>query len=263
MDPLRNARALPDDVRRTLDQLVVSRRGADPQSYMITEDIVGHVAPGACYRLGADRLVPVDGACARPDAPEDPGAPPPHVRLRGVWNRVEQVASTDANILGGLGTLTLSQDDLDIPEAPTTPAALAFYGARLLAVGDPVMFETAQNLPVTIMNIGPAYVAGYLHVEGLGSGSFIEYHDRPHLHMPLEDTASGHILLGRSEGDEYLLSAFAIPYGHAIYTPPYVLHADPYLVGRYLVVYSVTETYSTVVFRSREGRLIDTRIVTT
>ncbi len=263
MDPLRNAHALPDDIRDTLDRLVVDRRGDNPGSHMFTEDIIGHVAPGACYRLETDRLTPWDDAVARPTpSPKSSGPPPPHVRICGHWSRTEEVASAKANILGGLGILTLPDATLAIPQAPTTAAALAFYGARLLAVGDAVEFEADQNLPVTVMNIGPAYVADYLQVAGRGGGSFIEYHDRPHLHMPLEEGATGHILLGRAESDEYLLSAFRIPQGHAIYTAPYALHADPYLVGRYLVVYSVTRVYSTVVFRTDDGEIVNTRIVT-
>ena len=131
----------------------------------------------------------------------------------------------------------------------------------LAAVGDPVVFESNQNLPVTIMNIGPAYVSDYLHVEGRGGGAFIEYHDRPHLHMPLERSAEGHILLGRVDGDEYLFSGFKIPFGFAIYTFPFTLHADPYLVGRYLVVYSMTTNYSTVVFQTPDSKIVHTQIV--
>lgn len=259
---MQNTCELPDDILRTLDELIVDRCGEHPESYMLTEAVTGYVAPGRCYRLQADGLSALPSEYA-PGAAlvEPPDTPPPHVRVSGVWNAVEDINPENANIFGGLGTLTLARADLVIPQAPTTAAALAFYGARLLAVGDALEFEAEQNLPVTVMNIGPAYVDDYLHIEGKGCGSFIEYHDQPHLHMPLEETAGGHILLGRAEGDEYLLSAFSIPYGHAVFTPPYALHADPYLVGRYLVVYAMPERYSTVVFRSRDGELIKTHIV--
>lgn len=259
----RNRCTLPDDILSTVDTLVVNRCGDDPQSFMFTEAIIGYVTPSQCYQLQSDGLTPASAEFATTRLAAKSSVPPPHVRISGVWNPVEEIASPDANILGGLGTLNLDQAALTIPQAPTTAAALAFYGARLLEVGDVVVFETPHNLPITIMNIGPAYVADYLHIDGKGCGSFIEYHDRPHLHMPLAETASGHLLLGRSEGDDYLLSAFSIPYRQAIYTPPYALHADPYLVGRYLVIYSVTQRYSTVVFRSGEGGLIKTRIAKT
>lgn len=260
MGTLRYTCELPDDVLLTLDKLLVDRCGDDPQSYMVTEEAVGYVAPDRCYRLHADRLSESRSEYIDATASVESVAPPPHVRLRGVWNPVETVSSEGGNVFGGLGTLTLEQDDIAIPAAPATASALAFYGARLLSIGDRIVFETDHNLPVIVTNFGPTYVADYLHCEGRGSGSFIEYHDRPHLHMPLEDTARGYYLLGRSDGDEYLLSAFSIPYRCAIYTPPDILHADAYLVGRYLVIYAVPDNYSTVVFRTRACGLVKPRL---
>jgi len=248
---------LPEDIRNTIDQIVVDRRGDDPQSYMRTEDIIGYVAPGATYRIDSYRLSPATGETSSRSAPPVPATPPPHVRLRGIWNATEDVDSSNANIFGGLGTLTISRSDFVIPEAPSTASALAFYGARAYAHGDIVEFEVSQNMPVTVTSFGPEYASGFLHVEGLGSGSFIEHHVPPHLHMPLEPSAGDYLLLGRSDGEDYQLSAFRIPYGTAIYTPANVLHADPYLVGRYLVVYAATEHYSTVVFRSQDGRPVN------
>ena len=91
-------------------------------------------------------------------------------------------------------------------------------------------------------NFGPTYVANFLQLADKGGGVFVEYHDFPHLRMPLEPPAHGHFLLGRQDGDDYLLSAFPIPPNTALYTPPGALRADPFLVGRYLVVYGMTET---------------------
>ncbi len=259
MESFQKTVTLPDDVRETLGRLVVNRRGEDPQSYMVTEAIVGHVSPGQRYRLDADCLVPVERSEELDTLPIEPEVPP-HVRCGGSWEVVETVESRQANALGGLGTLTLDESELRIPEAPPTPEFLAFYGASLVRVGDSLTFESSHNLPVTVMNIGPTYVEDYLHVEGRGSGSFIEYHDRPHLHMPLDPKARGHLLFGRSEGPDYMLSAFPIPFGYAIYTKPFALHADPYLVGRYLVIYSITESYSTVVFRTQADEVVRVRI---
>ncbi len=253
---------LPEDILRTLDRLMVDRCGDDPQSFMRTEDVIGHVAPGRRYRIDADRLSAVvsppslaerAGGSAAPD-------PPPHVRIRGIWDAKENFPAVNANLFGGLGTLTLAEGGFSVPEAPASDDALAFYGARLLSVGDVLAFETDSNLPVTILHIGPAYVADFLQVEGRGGGTFIEYHDKPHLHMPLDADARGHLLLGRAEGEDYLLSAFEVPAGRAVYTPPDVLHADSFLIGRYLVIYAVTERYSTVIFRSPDGLPVNPHI---
>ena len=101
------------------------------------------------------------------------------------------------------------------------------------------------------MNIGETYVEHYLKVPKLGGATYIEYHDRPHFHLPLNRSASGHMVLGHFKGNEYILSAFKIPFGYGIYTPPELLHADAYLIGRYMVVYSITEHFSTVLFKNK------------
>ena len=99
MDVLQKPHDLPADILRSLDKLVVNRRGADPQSFMMTEQIVGHVVPGARYRLAADHLIPLVGRGVAPEPLSANGPPPPHVRLVGDWQRIEDVESADANIL--------------------------------------------------------------------------------------------------------------------------------------------------------------------
>ena len=68
--------SLPDDVQETLGRLVVNRRGEDPQSYMVTEAVVGHVSPGRRYRLDADCLVPVEKSDELDTPPIEPEVPP-------------------------------------------------------------------------------------------------------------------------------------------------------------------------------------------
>ena len=49
------------------------------------------------------------------------------MRCTGNWRAIETVESMQANILGGLGTLTLNAYELNIPEAAPTPEFLAFF----------------------------------------------------------------------------------------------------------------------------------------
>ncbi|MDD9906890.1 MAG: hypothetical protein OXT06_25225, partial [Rhodospirillaceae bacterium] len=116
---------LPEDIRRTIDQIVVDRCGDDPGAFMRTEAVSGHVAPAMAYRVTPEGLVPAAVESEEAVA-ADPGTPPPHVRVRGHWNRTETVAAGDANIFGGLGSLTLPDPDLTIPDAPPTASALGF-----------------------------------------------------------------------------------------------------------------------------------------
>ena len=136
---------------------------------------------------------------------------------------------------------------------------LGFYGARLIQPGDPFEFDGGANLPIVRMEIGAGYAEGFLQVASKGGGAYLEHHDRPHLHMPLDENAGGYMLLGRRDGEDYLVSAFPIPSGSAIYTPPDVLHADSYLIGNYLVVYSLTENFSNAVLRAPGGGMVSVR----
>ena len=191
MDTLRHIRELPEDILADFHRFLVNRKGDSPDSFMVTEDVVGYVAPGCTYVVARDAFTPTDEDAGDQAGPGAPATPPPHVCVRGTWNTHEDIALEDGNIFGGLGTLTLEQPVLDLPQAPTTAQALVYYDARLLRVGDRVVFETAINLPVTITNLGGGYVERYLKVREKGGGAYIEYHDLPHLHMPLDDSAGG------------------------------------------------------------------------
>jgi hypothetical protein len=253
-------RDLPEDILTEIDKIVVHRIGDDDQSYMITDDVIGYVAPGTSYRATLGGLIPTETLAAPKTKRNEQGSAPAHVRVSGTWTTADDTDAVDANILGGFGTLALDRAVLEIPEAPSTVDALAYYDAHLIKLGDSIKFETDANLPVTLMSIGSTYVEHYLKLEEKGGGTYIEYHDRPHFHMPIDETASGHMILGHSRDGDFVFSGFEIPFGYAIYTSPYVLHADAYLVGKFLVVYSVTDDFSTVIMRSTDRRLVDVRI---
>lgn len=251
---------LPDDIVSQVDRLEVNRHGDQPGSHMVTESINGHVAPGASYRLEADGFL-----SAVPEDAPTPSAvvndtPPPNVRISGAWRGGDGSKATDGNILGGVGTLIVNEADVAIPEAPCTAVALGFYGAALLSVGDILSFDTNANMPVTVMEIGSNYTDGFLHLEEKGGGTYLEHHDRPHLHVPLNRESAGHMLYARQDGDSYLISGFRIPHGKAVYSTPHVLHADAYLIGRYTVIYSLTDNFSNVVFRSEDGTLVNASV---
>lgn len=257
------ADGLPPAILADVEHLAVDRRGAGKDAFMVTYRIDGHVAPGVPYMLTPGKLVAaaddsVAEAGTRPSAAVET---PPRARLSGNWNTDVAVETEQANILGDVGILTLDTATVSIPEAPPTAGMMAYYGACLLNMGETVRFETDADLPVALMEIGAGYVGEYLHVAEKGGGSYLEWHDRPHLHMPLDADAGGHLILGRRDGEDYLVSAFRIPFGSAVYMPPEVLHADPYLVGNYLVIYSVTENFSNAVLRSPDGGVVDVRIV--
>lgn len=241
------------------DGIKVTRIGDDPQSFMITEDIIGCVEPGKYYKATLKGLTHADKKKGVVFNSYSKVAIK-YKAITGKWLPTKKNEYSNANLLGGFGTLEIDETTLEIPEVLATDQSLAFYGAKLIKINDVFQFETNEELPVTIMNIGKNYVQGYLKLPNLGGGTYIEHHDKPHFHLPIEPSSSGHMIIGDVKDELYRLSAFKIPYGFGIYTPPNLLHADAYLIGRYIVVYSVTDDYSTVLFKTKNKKLVDVNI---
>lgn len=241
------------------DDIKVKRSGPSPNSFMITDDIIGSVSPKNRYLATLDGLIKTNNISIDNNEFIEVSEPN-YVLIEGEWTPAINDETSNANLLGGFGTLKLKDSVLNIPENIATKENLAYYGAKLIKLGDVFEFDTDAELPVTIMNIGSTYVEDYLKIESLGGGAYIEYHDRPHFHLPLDSKAEGHMIIGHQKGSDYRLSAYKIPFGYGIYTPPHLLHADAFLVGKYLVVYSVTEHFSTVLLKSRNDELVDVRI---
>jgi hypothetical protein len=263
-DPFRSVRMVHPNILRDFAKIMVHRRGNDRNAFMILENIIGDIAPGVSYRVDAGGLTRVSsdeavGLTSGASANDDLA----YVEFDGEWNGKAKGCADESNILRGNGTLTVREKVIRVPVAATTDKNVASYGATLLKVGDVLRFETREYLPVTVTNIGSTYVDKFLYIEGKGGGPYIEYHDRPHFHMPLEPSTGGYLLLGKVIAGKYRLSAFAIPFGSAIYTGPNVLHADSFLIGRYAIVYSVTDDFSTVLFKDANGGMARLEVVET
>ena len=242
------------------EDIKVKRSGATPNSFMITEDVIGSVLPGRKYKASINGLIETNAKSTIKNIDFDI-VEPKYISIDGDWMPEGNDISSNANLLGGFGTLKINDRVLNIPGNLATHANLAYYGAKLVKLDDIFEFETEAELPVTIMNIGSAYVEEYLKIESLGGGAYIEYHDRPHFHLPIDAEAKGQMIIGHQKDGEYRLSAYRIPFGYGIYTPPHLLHADAFLVGRYIVVYSVTENFSTVLLKSKRNELVDVKII--
>jgi len=249
IDALKMTRNLPDELIKAIPVLMVNRQGDTCDAYMRTENFIGHVAPEKTYQVSFSGF---NEAMDQEAKPLPTPTMPPHCVLTGVWQESVDLVIKDANILGGNGRYTLAEgaESLVVPVAEATPTHLAYYGCHLLAVGDATSFNTQHNLPVTITSIGKDYAEGYLQKAEKGGGAYLEVHDRPHFHMPLEDSAGGYLIIGKQASDHTrYISAFQIPFGYAVHMPPWAIHCDGYLIGRYMVVYSATSEFSTVIVR--------------
>lgn len=257
-DSLAQLRKLPPEIQQQLHILIVDRLGVSDTAYMRTENIISCALPDQLYRLTWDGFEEVEDLPDHQPKTVTHPVQPPHHLLTGNWQSDVDLHNDDANILGGMGSYYLPDDSdtMDIPIAETTAEHLAFYDSQLVKVGETVRFKADAPLPVTIVGVGKTYVKDYLMRAECGSGAYLEYHDRPHFHMPLEPNAAGHLLLGKKFDDgRMMVSAFQIPYGYAISMAPWAIHSDAGLTGRYLVIFSATPNFSNVIIRKKDKSL--------
>ncbi|WP_420548114.1 hypothetical protein [Curvivirga sp.] len=246
---------LPADLQRDAPVLTVNRIGQTENAYMRTECYLGYVEPERTYSLGFDGMKPADDMQVK-DLPQS--IKPPLTILTGQWISEVDLTIEDANILGGNGRYLLEEGEteLQIAVAETTPEHLAYYGSHLVKVGEAVKFTSTGNLPLTITAVGEDYPDGYLLDPEKGGGAYLEVHDRPHFHMPMNEECGGYLIIGkRQESGVNEVSAFKIPYGYGVHMAPWAIHADAYLQGPYMVIYSATPRFSTVIVRKQDGEL--------
>lgn len=236
------------------NKIMVNRKSDVIDSHMITLAITGLIQPRKCYQISNENLIEVKCISEKKLLiKQSSNTIPNSVQINNIkhkWQDTNKEKSNGSNILGKNGTLDLDSNNLNIPLIETTEHNLSFYGAIIVKMNDVVSFDIPVVLPITKMNIGKNYFETYLLNESNGGGCYLEYHDTPHFHMPLDNDASGSLILGKIVDNVCHLSAFKIPYGYAIYTPPYTIHCDGNLVGDYLVVYTITEKYSTVLIKN-------------
>ena len=212
---------------------------------MTTEDVVENISPGQKYSIRANYLLETEKEIT---TNSQRVATPRFIEIQAVWKKESDGENVEGNVLGEYGELEMATEEISIPSAVTDQEHLNYYGCKLYTVGDVFSFETDKVLPLTIMDVGENYVEDYVMKE---VGIYLEYHDRPHFHMPVNEDSRGHLMLGKKiSKDKYHLSAFTIPYGKAVYMPPYTIHNDCFLIGRYMVVYSMTKDYSTVILKN-------------
>jgi len=175
---------------------------------------------------------------------------PLHTKILNKWNTDTIYDTNNNNILGMSGEFQVG-DNIKIPIADTISEYLSFYNCSLVKNNDNIKFDTPKTIPLFEMCIGKKYVANYLLTKN-GGGCYLEYHDTPHFHMPINENCDGYLILGKIIDNYCYLSAFKIPYLCGIYTPPFTIHCDAFLVGNYLVAYAKTDNFSTVILKNND-----------
>jgi len=173
-------------------------------------------------------------------------------------NNMTKYNISNYNILGSDDIMIIDCDEIIIPESET----LDFYGCKLISNNDVFQLNYDKpdiELPLFEVDIGEKYVDDFLLRDGYGNGFYMEYHDTPHYHQPINKNASGYLVLGKFVDDQIYITKFRIPYGSAIYTQPYVLHSDAYLIGSYNVIYIKTNNYKTYLLLNNQRKIINVK----
>lgn len=239
-------------------QLWLNRLGNSEQAFMRTHHLISYMIPDTSYQIYIDKVIPIEYTVLPRRVRRT--KPPPHLTFEGLWIDSEHSYHT-ASILGGIGSLVTRCRKLQVPAVQATQETLSYFHARLVKEGGIITIHSPGPLIMTDLSVGEAYVHDYIMVEDLGGGAYLEYHDTPHFHMPASSESEGYLLLGEKRNDKLLLTAFKIPFGYGVYTPPNVIHSDAYLIGRYMVMYTFTERFSTVHLKDLNGEMTELTIV--
>jgi hypothetical protein len=166
--------------------------------------------------------------------------------------------NVDNNILGSNHILyTLHRiEQMLIPIDECSITNLSYYGAELITPDKPYFkLDNAFPMPLFNMTIGCDYVKDYLLQPGLGDGFYMEKHNTPHVHIPIDTSSRGYYILGNIISNNVYATAFEIPSGCAIYTPPNIYHCDGALVGNWNVMYACASQYITYIIRNSDNTI--------
>ena len=232
--------------------IIVKRFGTLISSYMITNHIIREIRPNINYRIYRSDLVPLleyklDKSYIYIDNI------PKFIDIDDKWNDNEKINSNNANILGNFGRFE-TESIINLPINYANKGNVNYYGAKLFNINELIKFDFNYSyLPLTYMTIGKDYAKNYLEDINLGGGQYLEVHDNPHFHSPLHSDNKGFIILGKKINNKIRLSGFIIPWNTALYTPSGVIHNDGNLIGKWMVCYSKTLNFSTVLLRDKNN----------
>jgi hypothetical protein len=243
------------------NHIIVNRKGLNNESFMITTNIIDEIIPHFFYKVDSNGLnISYNNFIIKNINIHIPK----YLEFTGKWLTEEHIHidKDDANILGSFGKFEIDLNEMNIPIQDASQENLMYYNVKLLKIGDNIKFETNDYLPLCIVNIGEKYVNDYILQEKYGGGVYLEYHKNPHFHMPIYSDSNGGLILAKKISDNnYHISCFKIPFGYATYIPPYVIHNDCFLIGKYYVIYSKSEPFSTCLLRNKENKIINVKII--
>lgn len=251
---------LPEFDLQSISALFFDRVGEHSFSNMTILDFHLCLKKNHVYKLTSDGFVEVGLTQDTPhrfleERPSRDLLPEKYAEIEAIWDA--RITDFHNNVFGGNGRLIVDLDRVELPVVEATDQNLAYYGAKIVHMEETVALDE-DLFPIWIMILGKHYLTDFV-MSPRGGGLYVEYHhDAPHFHMPLNTSSGGYYILGKKSKviDEktdrafYHLTAFKIPYGKSVYTCRGMIHCDAGLTGAWIVGYTNTHNFSTVVFRT-------------
>lgn len=246
--------------------LLINRRGKTNNAFMQTNHLIT-VIPPYSYCMLVNNVISVNDSVIKPNNNNykpiinnlSYKTPPqcciPVLEPHGIVKSNEIV---DNNILGSNHILyvTHTDDTIQIPIADCNTSNLAYYGAELITPENPYFqLHNSAPMPLFNMTIGCDYITDYLLQSGLGDGFYMEKHNTPHVHIPVNTSSLGYYILGNIINYNLYATAFEIPTQCAIYTPPNIYHCDGSLIGQWNVMYACASEYITYIIRNSDNTI--------
>ncbi len=165
---------------------------------------------------------------------------PDMVAVKAAWHspknirkaRINIKAGGNSNVFNGFGAI-LVPDDFRIPIVKASKENVRHYGLTLIENQHALeLLSDEFDLILAKYRYAKNYRQDFLtEVEG-GGGYFVETHNFPHIHAPLTPDCGGYITIGKKLSDDnFIFTAFSIPYGYALHTPANTIHGDGTIAG--------------------------------
>jgi|LakMenEpi03Aug12_release.lakeMendotaPanAssembly.Ray.scaffolds.fasta_scaffold378635_1 hypothetical protein len=247
------------NITNRYNELFVSRKGVSDEAYMITKELITIFPIDCSLVLDKNNIITTN----KPNYINIPKMLSPEIpnftMVEGYFHNSANMTTTilTNNILGNNSIFYTKVHNIQIPIISFSDQLLEFFGCKVINNGDVFSIDNKKEMPFFKVLIGKNYKNDYLLKEGLGDGFYIEKHDTPHIHQPVNINSNGFIVLAKRLENLLLLSKIKIPFGKALYIPANVYHNDSLLIGEYNVLYTKTDNYQTYLFKTYEDKIVN------
>ena len=240
-------------------ELFVNRTGINVDSYMITTDIICVFPKNCIIELDKHNIIKTNKKVYMNIPKTLSNKIPNFTIVKGKFEntRTNNYDILNNNILGYNSFFYTNTANIQIPVIQFSNELLQFFGCSIINENDILELHNKIEMPFFKITIGINYKNDYLLKEGLGEGFYIENHDTPHIHQPSNINAEGYLVLAKRIDNMLLLSKVRIPFGKAVYTPPFTYHNDSLLIGHYNVLYNKTNNYQTYIFKTFDNKIVN------